>query len=160
MFNGKIFGFVKQLNVGNGGEDLFIQSYSDLNPKKGDGRITDIILGDGKTIELKTDSYCMDKTPNIFIEHFGNREKKTLGGPWRAQKDKIDYFVYLYIKQKTFFWFKPIELINRVEHLYSIDKVEVKYIKNIKYETMGYLVDRKWIEDIIFRVDCFGDGPF
>ena len=161
MSNAKIFGFRKQFDAGNIGEQLFIDSYSkEFNPQKGGGRVIDIILSNGKTVELKTDSYDMEKTQNMFIEHFGNTSKKTLGGPWRAFQDNIDYFVYLYSKQKIFFWFNPKELANRVDALYNGDRVNAKFIKNPNYETMGYLVNRKDLEDIVIRTDNFGENPF
>lgn len=155
MSHKKIFGFKEQLNVGNSGEDLFIKLYKDLNPSKGDGKIEDIILGDSKTIEIKTDSYDINKTPNLFIEHYGNISKKKFGGPWRALNDNIDYFVYLFIKQRHFFWFSPKKLVERVELLHSRNMVESKYIRNPHYETLGYIVNRNLLTDIIIREDNF-----
>lgn len=158
MYNPKIFGFRKQFLVGNTGEDLFLACYE--KSKKGDGRIIDLYTENNNSVELKTDSYNMHETPNFFIEHYGNTTKKTLGGPYRAQKDNINYFVYLYIKNKTFFWFKPEKLVARMESLYDTDKITAKYIKNRNYETIGYLVKREDLIDIVESVEEFTEQPF
>jgi len=66
---GKVFNFKDQMRIGDIGEADFIKIYEKLEPIKSlKNRKIDFTLNNGKTIELKTDSYSMEKTPNFFME--------------------------------------------------------------------------------------------
>jgi hypothetical protein len=151
----KIFNFKNQYVQGVKGEDLFIKSYIHFYPKKGDGKKTDIILNDGSKIELKTDFYSMKKTPNFFMEEFGNYEKKTIGGPKKSLLDGNNFFVYLYYPEKMFYWFLPKMLVNKINKLKKEGKAEQKFINNGSYITKGYLIERTLLFDCLFRMDMF-----
>jgi hypothetical protein len=151
--NDNVFDFKKQLGVGAAGEKAFFDFY---NKEKGDLVKTDGVKYDfeytsGKTIELKTDTYAMDKTPNFFMERLGNTESKKNGGPWRALDDKVDYFVYLYIKDMVAFWFKTRRLVN----LLNKHEMELKHreIKNRTWTTLGYIVPRSLCKPVLIRED-------
>ena len=103
---GKVFNFKDQMRIGDIGEAEFIKIYEKLEPKKSiKNRKIDFTLNNGKTIELKTDSYSMEKTPNFFMEKetILPDERVILGGPWRSKDHKVDYFVYYYMNDKVFF---------------------------------------------------------
>lgn len=152
----KTFNFQKQLNLGKNGENLFIQKYNFwYSPKKGDGNNIDLILNNGKTVELKTDYYKIDATQNFFMERYGNLEKKTDGGPWKAQKAKIDYFVYLYLLDKTFYWFTTDRLVEKLNILIKKNKLKMKFIDNEAWTTAGYLIDRLDILEAAHKIDTF-----
>ena len=108
----KVFNFNDQRRIGDIGESDFVRVYKKLKPKKSKTNFQiDFTLSNGKTVELKTDSYDMEKTPNFFMEQKTISEKSSnLGGPWRAKDHKIDYFVYYFLKNKVFFWYDPIPL--------------------------------------------------
>lgn len=146
----KVFEFNSQANVGLKGELLFLESY----PKavKTDGLIDDFVLG-GKTVELKTDTYSMSKTKNFFMEKYGNIKTKKLGGPWRTANDRVDFFVYLFIKEKTFFWFDPTKLVEFLED-YILD-IPPSYIDNKTWAAEGYKVSRKDVEHLLIKTDTF-----
>jgi hypothetical protein len=146
----KIFNFKNQLNVGNVGENLFIECYK--NAQKTDGRVADFIM-DGKTIELKTDTYSMDNTPNFFMERYGNIQTFADGGPWRAKNDNLDFFVYMFLNQKTFFWFEPNSLCGFLDK-YILD-LKPKTIDNRTWAALGYAVSREACKDYIIKVDKF-----
>ena len=102
---GKKFDFNTQLSTGNIGEDHFKQLYSNLNPVKSEDLKYDFKLSNGSTVELKTDTYDMEDTPNFFMEYYSDMKKLKIGGPWRARQDSVDIFIYYFLKNKTFFWF-------------------------------------------------------
>lgn len=148
-----IFNFKEQLAVGNKGEKDFIDNYSSLKPEKSKERAIDFILEDGKTVELKSDSYDMNATENFFIEVFSNCETGTIGGPYRALKDNIDFFVYYFLKNKIFFWFDTKELCKLLEII--TPKCKTRNIKNTSWTTMGYLVPRELLRPVIIKEDKF-----
>jgi hypothetical protein len=148
----KVFGFKNQLKVGNKGENYFIKCYHKLNPRKSSSKEIDIIIEDNKKVELKSDSYSMDKTPNFFLEKIGNNVSGKLGGAHRAVADGIDWFVYLYMNDKTFFWFKPEDLKNFID---SNKQLEEKRVLNKSYHSIGVLIPRELVKHLVFRTDTF-----
>jgi hypothetical protein len=149
----KKFGFNEQLKVGDLGEAHFKERYKFQSPIKSNEYEVDFTLKNGKTIELKTDSYPMDKTPNFFMETIGDTSNGKLGGVFRAKQDKIDLFVYYFLTNRTFFWFKVNELYDRVEKLISTNEYEPKSIPNRGWETEGFALPRSEFSDIIILED-------
>jgi hypothetical protein len=146
----EIFTFNKQLKVGNKGEALFLKHYK--GSEKSDMRKYDLLF-EGKKVELKTDTYPLDKTPNFFMERYGSVEDKKEGGPWRAKNDKIDLFVYLFISDNTFFWFETKPLVKFLNR--HIKELRGKTIPNKTYSSLGYCVARDDLEHLIVRKDKF-----
>ena len=85
--------------VGDKGEKDFLFHYSKLKPVKSQERSIDFILASGKTVELKSDSYGMERTENFFMETLSGTSEGKLGGVFRAAQDKIEFFIS-YITQK------------------------------------------------------------
>ena len=149
------FGFQEQLNIGNKGEKDFLRYFKELEPKKSEAREVDFILKNGKTCELKSDSYLMEETPNYFMEMFSNTESGSLGGPFRAAQDNVDYFIYYFPKNKVFHWFETQKLCKLVEEKILILKLKPKNIRNKGWTTSGYCVPRSELESILIRKDVF-----
>lgn len=145
----KVFNFQTQLRVGNVGEKMFLSKYKDYIKSK--DLKYDFINGKNKTVELKSDSYSMEDTPNFFMEHYGNVEKQSIGGSFRAKRDNITHFVYLFIPEKTFFWFEPISLCNYIEAKMSI--LKPCFINNSSYSAMGYKIPRADVEFLLVKKD-------
>lgn len=141
-----MFKFNTQLDVGAEGEKLFLSLYPWLN--KADGIKYDFER-DGKTVELKTDTYSMDKTPNFFMEKFSDKNRSTFGGPWRAAKDNVDFFVYMFLQEKKCFWFRSKDLTTFLDP-YCANKRTVD-VHNKTWVTCGYLVPRKDVEHLVIR---------
>jgi len=137
MAKDQIFGWHEQLSVGNKGEKYFQTLYPEAT--KTSGRVDDFVLN-GKRIELKTDTYSMAKTPNFFMEYFGNVKAGAIGGPWRSCKDNIDYFVYLFLYDKKMFWFESCRLANFLDE--HIKTLKPKTVRNSTYEAYGFAVKR------------------
>lgn len=156
---GKVFNFKDQLRIGDIGESDFIKIYEKLEPVKSiKDRKIDFTLNNGKTIELKTDSYPMEKTENFFMEKntILPDKREILGGPWRSFDHKIDYFVYYYMSDKVFFWFEPKSLCKFLDKY--IKKNSIKPIaipnrdgKGNTFRSYGYKIPRKSVESIILK---------
>jgi hypothetical protein len=147
--------FQQQLEVGDKGESDFVISYSDLRPVKSKRDLRfDFTIKDGKTVELKTDFYSMNDTQNYFMEFLSDDSRPDKhGGPFRAKKDGTNYFVYYYYHEKTYHWFAPETLCRAILELHERGMIERRYVWNHGYRTVGYLVPRKLIKDIIIRED-------
>jgi len=139
------FNFKEQLSVGGAGEEFFLSLYPKL--KKADGIKYDFELN-GKTVELKTDTYYMKNTPNFFMEKYSSVESKKLGGPWRAANDSVSYFVYMYVKDKKCFWFDSKELTEYLDVYIKEQKPRIMEIENTSWTTLGYLIPRKAVEHL------------
>lgn len=145
----KTFSFNEQLEIGDVGEKHFKEHYANLGPVKSDKYEVDFFLKNGKSVELKTDSYDMEATDNFFMEMISDINSGKLGGVFRAKQDNVDLFVYYFLKNKTFFWFDVNKLHQRVEDLILTNKYKIKSIKNRRWTTQGYALPRSKFEDII-----------
>lgn len=141
-----MFQFKDQLSVGASGEELFHSLYPKL--EKADGIKFDFKYKN-KTVELKTDTYSMLKTPNFFMERYSDVERATNGGPWRAAHDNVDYFVYMYVQQRKCFWFDSKKLVEFLD-VYCKNKSMIN-IPNKTWTTAGYLVPRTAVSKLILN---------
>lgn len=148
------------MRIGDIGEADFIKAYEKLEPTKDPkNRKIDFFLNNGKTVELKTDSYDMDKTPNMFMEYETVTSKKTiLGGPWRSKEHEVDFFVYYYMKNKVFFWFEPIDLCKTLDKYIKSEKVKPIAIQNRSstndgkgFKSFGYKIPREALVKVLLR---------
>jgi len=151
----KTFGFKNQQNVGDKGESDFKESYKSLSPIKSEERAIDFHLNTGESVEVKTDTYPMEKTANFFMETVSNSESGKLGGPFRARQDGVKFFVYYYLNNKQFFWFDTIKLCEKLEQLIAEKKYKIKSIKNKTWLTLGYAVPRADLESVLLKHDVF-----
>ena len=149
-----MFDFKKQNKVGLKGERFFQECYPELKAKKPEEDLSfDFITEEGLKVEIKTDTYPMEKTGNFFFEYFSDIQSAKLGGPWRAYDDKVDHFVYLFAQDKTFFWFHPGKLCKALEPI--IATMRYKTIKNRAWTTTGFAVPRDLVKDLVLRQDTF-----
>ena len=129
-----IFNCQDQLQVGNAGEALLLKYY-DVVKVEGELRYDFVTVATNETVELKTDTH---KPRNFFFEFISDTEKATPGGPWRAHKDSVVYFVYLFINDGRVFWFEAAPLVAYLdEHLAEFRRVK---IRNTSWTSIGYIV--------------------
>ena len=152
MFKTK-FDFKKQLYIGELGENDFISCYKNFGPIKSKDRKFDFILNNGDSVELKTDTYDMNKTENFFMELYSDIDSNKIGGPWRARMDVITFFVYYFSINKTFFWFNPIALCMKIEEIIINNKLKPRIINNKGWKTQGYVIPRVSLLDIVIKKD-------
>ncbi len=144
----KVFGFQDQLKIGNKGENSFVKYYKDRGAKKVKTRDFDITIDNDKKVELKTDSYKMEKTANFFFERYRNAEKAP-GGPWQSKEKGCHYFVY----DKTFFWFDNDKLCKFLDKI--IKNYEPKQIRNKGWACIGYAIPREIVKHLVIQEDKF-----
>lgn len=138
--------FKKSLDMGELGAILYHEAH-DGKLEKLDGFKCDFReIATGKGIELKSDFWCMDKTPNMFFEKYSNLERGTPGGPWRSIEDGADLFVYFYVKDLTFYQFETKQLVEALEKI--VPGLTPTNVPNPKYTTQGYRVPRSMLEGL------------
>lgn len=147
----EVFDFEEQLEIGNEGESAFKKRYAHLSPKKTKDRRIDFVLADGSTVELKTDTYDMARTPNFFMEMFGNVNEASIGGPWRALQDGVTYFVYYFAKNGVFFWFETVALCKALDTLIASGSYSPREIRNKGWIARGYTIPRKALEHVLLK---------
>lgn len=143
----KTFHFGEQFNFGNKGESDFLKYYKAI---KSSDRAYDFILNK-ETVEIKTESRTLEQTPNFFIERYSDIDKLKPGGPW--QSINTNYFIYYFINDKTFFWFKSKELCSFLD--IWIETQKPIYIKNRTYTSVGFKVPRDIVSHLLIKVDKF-----
>ena len=141
-----IYNFKDQLNVGADGEKFFMNLYPKL--VKTSGLISDFEYN-GKGVELKTDTYAMDKTPNFFMEKLSSVDSGKIGGPWRAAQDNVDFFVYMFIKDRKCFWFRSKALVAFLDQYIVDKKPRSANIVNTSWTAMGYLIPRTAVTHLL-----------
>lgn len=148
----KVWSMKTQLGVGAKGEKLLLKHWKEPVQKHPVFKGPDFIDVKDTVIELKTDTYDMDKTPNFFMERWSNAEKKYPGGPWQAHLKGVEVFVYLFITHKKWFIFRDMPaLLARLEEV-----TEGKYVHNIPnrgWTTQGYRVPRALLKDLYTEED-------
>lgn len=148
----KVFDFKTQMAIGDIGESHFCSRYAFLTPKKSEERAIDFHLSDGKSVELKTDDYPIEATANFFMEITSHGK---LGGPYRAHQDNIDFFVYYFLKNQTFFWFDTKTLCPKLDELIKSNRFKIKIIKNKGWSAEGYAIPRAELESVLLKKDVF-----
>jgi hypothetical protein len=155
-----IYKFNDQLNIGEIGEQTFLNKFNKEIESKKNSREPDFrIISTDEFIELKTDnwtlsnifSYKTKETPNIFMEQYSDYDRKTIGGPWRAKKENCKYFIYYFINNDIFFVFNT-DLLVSVLDIVTKNKT-LKLIPNVKWITAGYPIPRKILEPIAYSSD-------
>jgi hypothetical protein len=124
--------FKKDLARGHAGELAFHKLKPELT--RLDGRGADFVDADGKTYEIKTDSY---ESPNFFIERWSDVDKQKAGGPWQSAEKKIDFFCYSFPKMGITYIFSVTSLL---EQLSKIKKPNIRRVLNKTWITVGWLV--------------------
>lgn len=135
--------FWDSLKVGTRGEELLIQHYHEPLVVIPDRYADFRRVTDGKTVELKTDTYNVTKTQNYFFERYSDFHKKTPGGPWRARKDRVGVFVYYFVRSNLYFNFEDVKaLCKEIERIVKRKKQGLILVKNRGYITAGYTIPR------------------
>jgi hypothetical protein len=151
----RVLDWQEQLNVGDVGEKDFVKYYSELKPIKSKDLSVDFWIKNGWSVELKTDTYDMNRTPNFFMELYGDITTKKLGGPWRASRDCLNLFCYYFKTNKTFFWYEPKMLTSAVDEIIQRNRLTTVEIPNKGWTSEGYKIRRDDLNSILLKRDVF-----
>lgn len=143
----KVWNFKQQLKVGDRGEEIFLERYP-RKIKLYPGREYDFTVQSSREkLELKTDSYNIEKTDNFFMERWSCMDRKKPGGPWRAAKDEVDIFCYYFVRNNIWFEFRDLPAL--VERLDEVTKKKgLVFIKNKGWITGGFKLRRELFDDL------------
>lgn len=144
-----VFDFKEQLAIGELGERLFIEHYPEPLMKSNSLKIDLVGVVSGVRIELKTDSYPMDKTPNFFFERWSDVDAKKPGSVWQCQK-KVDRFIYFYSSSNTYFECSNIPAL--VRYLDTVlDNYPPVSIPNKGWTTVGHKIPREALAEFFIE---------
>lgn len=144
-----VYTFSAQARAGRVGEILFLEAHPALT-KLGGFESDFIDEATGQKVELKSDFWTMDETPNMFFERFGNKEKGTDGGPWQARHHGSTTFCYFVVPNLTVFKFDTEKLIERLETV--LPTLKPTEVQNTSYTTVGYRVPRDAVVDLAEQI--------
>ncbi len=158
------FDFDVQLEVGKRGEAFLLAQHPELRPAPEGERRWDLLRHTPvpapvdevvSYVEVKTDTYDPECTPNFFMERWvvrlGSGKARAAaprqdGGPWRARRDGVDEFCYLFINAKpapVAFWFRDLEgLCWAVEQLAESKRAAWRAVYNQGVRAEGLVVPR------------------
>jgi penicillin-binding protein-related factor A (putative recombinase) len=134
------YGLMKEAEYLENHKDIFIQAPT---------RDYDFIsINNGVCVEYKADRYTTLRTDNFFMEKYYDLKKKKLGGPWIALENGAFLFIYHFASGEEF-WFKTKDLVTILNQwIEDKDYVVRKEVPNEEWTTMGYAVNRKYLEPI------------
>jgi hypothetical protein len=120
--------------------------------KRASGRREDFVLPLGNTLELKSDFYRFDATPNMFMERWYDVHKQKVGGPWATLDKGIDLFVYWYVQDGMAYWFHTDALVERLGEGIANGEFDKCQVVNKGWISEGYKVPRRAIIDVGMEV--------
>ncbi len=138
--------FHKDLARGKAGELAVQKLWPELIPT--DGRSGDFVLPNGDKVEVKSDSYNHDVTPNFFIELVSNVEKGKSGGPAQAAEHGCKYYCYYYSSHNIAYIFEVADLIKQVEDYVRMFNPKPVEVRNIRWTTIGLKVSRRALKPL------------
>lgn len=166
MTGRKVHSFKESLIRGNNSEAVwmttFLKKYPEYALLKTDGRSHDFVIVSpfGEfTLELKSDSFDMTKTENMFIERWSSVEGRKPGGPWQSQLKGVDLFCYYFTKQRIMLTANVNKLILALDEL-DLKEKDLIPILNKGYTTMGWKVPRKALNEKGIITYCYLDTQF
>lgn len=153
--------FNDDVKRGDKGENKLLNAYSFLEKDSTDGHdMLDNRNDPPITVEVKTDFYDMEETPNFFMERYSDDKKFKLGGPWRSANHNTDIFLYQFINNNKVFWFSDIpELVRCLDEYVSKNNPEVMRIKNARYYTLGFKIPREAVSHLYKELEFGEDLP-
>lgn len=148
----KVYSWKEQLSIGEQGEESFkaiwkTNFHSSLI--KAPVRDYDFLTEEGLKLELKSDNYAPDKTPNFFFERFSVLAQQKPGGPWQSYEKGADLFVYQFVLTSEAYIFRDITaLIARIDYLVHEHSLKPRKVANRTYFASGYAVERTLFKDL------------
>lgn len=146
--------FQSDLARGRIGELAFIHAcegtVEPLDGREGDAKIK----GTRTKLEIKSDSYNMDKTPNFFMEKYRSGNKP--GGVYQSIEHGCKYYIYVYVPNSEIFIFDTRALADRLDLLHDSKNLTLTSVGNGSYTTRGLKIHRDWVTDLMLTPEQAG----
>jgi len=160
------FDFQKQLEMGKEGEEKFAELYPCFNYNNDkDVMAPDFVHKEtGSVAEVKYDDSARAKKDengnqlNFFVEQFSNTKALTLGGPFRAVEEGVDYYVYMFKSPFRIFIHDAVKFRDIASDLIYNGKYKQCFIKNKGWWTSGFPLPIKAFEEARVEGDILGKG--
>lgn len=148
----KVWSFKTQLAFGKQAEKEFLEHYHEPIILSTTRSYDFKVVASGEKLELKTDDWDHEKTPNFFLERYSNWHELSPGGPWQSRKKSVDRFCYYFSRNGIYYEFRDIKLLcKEVEKLVKKNKIQPILIRNQAWFTAGYKLPREWLEHLYTR---------
>lgn len=132
--------FKRDLEAGKRGELAVQELWPELELLHGKG--ADAKLPNGELVELKMDRYAHHKTENFFMEYLGDVAAVKLGGPWKAETDGCEWFVYYFQDPGIAYVFNTHDLLYEIQTYILANNPPLVEVKNSRWLTVGYKIPR------------------
>tara|TARA_B110000483_G_C17957474_1_gene450707 strand:+ start:152 stop:763 length:612 start_codon:yes stop_codon:yes gene_type:complete len=140
-----MFQFNQQNNIGKRGEQLFLDHFPSWSANN-QVQCTepDFVDNYGRKAEIKFDVSerarrdAQGKQLNFFMETISNDRRNTVGGIFRAQKEQVQFFVYIFEQPLRIFVMDVDKALQKTQELVSSGKYRQCRIRNPHYFTIGY----------------------
>ena len=161
------FSFETQLKLGNEGEQLFYDKYKDYFEKNNSQNVMapDFIhRKTGALAEIKFDNSTHAARDlnglqkNLFVEMFSNTREMTLGGPFRAVEEGVDYYVYMFKEPFRIFIFDAVKFKNKAARIINEQNYGEKFVKNKTWYTSGYALPINLFEECRITEEIMDSG--
>lgn len=143
----KVFDFNTQLLVGNEGERIFFDAYHNQPLTKIDNHFADFATKEGKIVELKTDTYPMEKTKNFYFERWSDFGKQKPGSVWQSLPMGVEILCYLFLVNKVYFEFTDLPQLQLMLDDYIKNKSYI-IVRNKWGVSHGYKVPREVLQPL------------
>jgi len=160
------FDFNKQLTIGKEGEEKFAELYPCFNYNNDkDVMAPDFVHKEtGSIAEVKYDDSSRARKDenghqlNFFVEQYSNHKEMTLGGPFRAVQEGVDYYVYMFKSPFRIFLYDACKFRDIAAQLIWSNKYKECFIKNKGWWTSGYPLSIRAFESARVEGDILGKG--
>jgi len=149
---GKVWSFKTQLALGQQAEKEFLEHYHEPLILATTRSYDFLVVGSGDKLELKTDDWNHDETPNFFMERWSNWHEEKPGGPWQSRRKSVDRFCYYFSSNGIYYEFNDIKLLcKEIEKVVKKNKIQPILIRNQAWFTAGYKIPRELLAHLYTR---------
>lgn len=161
-----MFQFHAQNAIGKRGEELFLTKFPGWKPNNV-AKCTepDFIDAFGRKAEIKFDVSPRARRDrngnqlNFFMEAISNDRRGTPGGIFRAHKEGVQYYVYMFENPSRIFILDVPKALQKTTEMIQSGSYRKCSIRNPNYNTIGYPLPIEAYQDCMVRPDVLRGEP-